>query len=129
MGEAVQLAIRRLRERREMYKSAGISSYVPWLVLMTDGGPTDDWQAAAAEARRMGEQRKLVIFGVGIGSKCNFNVLAQFCPAGRPPLRLSGYDFKQFFDFVSRSLEAVVVSEDAASGFSVPAFDDRPSEE
>lgn len=129
MGEAVQLAIRRLRERREMYKSAGISSYVPWLVLMTDGGPTDDWQAAAAEARRMGEQRKLVIFGVGIGSKCNFNVLAQFCPAGRPPLRLSGYDFKQFFDFVSRSLEAVVVSEDAASGFSVPAFDDRPAEE
>ena len=124
MGEAVRLAIRRLRERREKYKAGGISSYVPWLVVMTDGGPNDDWQGAAAESKQMGEQRKLVIFGVGIGAKCNFEVLAKFCPADRPPFRLAGYDFKKFFHFMSKSLEAVVLTEKADGGFTVPAYDD-----
>lgn len=130
MGEAVRLATGRLRERREKYKSSGISSYVPWLVLMTDGGPNDDWQGAAAEMKQLGEQKKLVIFGVGIGANCNFEVLAKFCPADRPPLRLAGYDFQKFFHFVSKSLEAVVHTENADGGYaSVPAYDDDRSSE
>lgn len=130
MGAAVRLAIRLLRDRREKYKAAGISSFVPWLVLMTDGGPSDeDWESAARELKQLGEQRKLVVFGVGIGSKCNFETLAKFCPADRPPLRLSGYDFQQFFHFMSRSLETVVGSEDAEGGFTIPtAVDPSPAD-
>lgn len=121
MGAAVRRAIRRLRERRERYKAAGVSSYVPWLVLMTDGKPTDpDWEDAAQELRQIGEQRKLVVFGVGIGASCDFDDLARFCPADRPPLRLADYNFQQFFHFMSRSLETVVSGEDAEGGFTIP---------
>lgn len=123
MGHAVGQAIDRLRERREKYRAAGVSSFVPWLVLMTDGGPTDDWQEAARRLRTLAEQRKLIVFGVGIGRNCDFTTLAQFCPADRPPVRLSGINFTAFFHFVSKSLEQVVTASTGAEelGFGLAA--------
>ncbi len=41
MGEAVEMAIKILNERKSEYKTAGVEYYQPWLVLMTDGQPTD----------------------------------------------------------------------------------------
>ena len=83
---------------------------------LTDGGPNDEWHGAAEEARRLGEQQKLVIFGVGIGRGCHFEMLAKFCPANRPPYRLSGYDFPQFFH---QERARWRYWDDAASGFTI----------
>src|SRR5262245_41936413 len=41
LGAGVSLALDLLESRKREYKSAGIDYYQPWLVLMTDGMPTD----------------------------------------------------------------------------------------
>jgi uncharacterized protein YegL len=121
MGEAVGRAIQRLRDRRRQYADAGVSSYVPWLVLMTDGGPNDDWEAPAQRLKTLGEQRKLIVFGVGIGDSCDFDTLGRFCPADRPPLHLAGYHFEAFFAFMSKSLEQVTTGSAPDGGFALAA--------
>ncbi len=47
MGEAVNRAMDLLEDRKREYKENGIEYFQPWLVLITDGAPTDDYEQAA----------------------------------------------------------------------------------
>ena len=107
MGKAVNAAISALKRRQEEYKKEGVSYYQPWLVLMTDGVPTDNHTDAAEQLRQMAGNKKIVVFGVGIGDECNMKVLAEFCPENRPPVKLSGLKFKEFFAWLSQSMSRV----------------------
>lgn len=107
MGGAVNAAIDILEARKREYKENGVSYYQPWLVLMTDGFPTDNYDEAARKLRRMADGKKITVFGVGIGEECDMGVLAKFCPENRPPLKLDGLKFKEFFAWLSASMAAV----------------------
>ena len=107
MGEAVDKAIRALDKRKQEYAENGVSYYQPWLVLMTDGRPTDNYQGKAAKLRSLANDKKITVFGVGIGENCNMNVLSEFCPENRPPARLDGLKFKEFFEWLSQSMSRV----------------------
>lgn len=106
MGEAVNAAIEDLEARKKDYKEAGISYYQPWLVIMTDGKPTDRYANTARRLREMAEDRKAVVFGIGIGD-FDMGQLAEFCPEDRPPARLDGLKFKEFFAWLSQSMSCV----------------------
>jgi uncharacterized protein YegL len=105
MGKAVELAIERLARRKAEYRKSGVSYYQPWLVLMSDGGPTDDWQAAAQRLRKMAEERKVTVLAVGIGDGASLEILSQF--STRPAKTLSGMKFREFFAWLSQSMERV----------------------
>ena len=60
-GDAVELAVRMVEERKATYRTAGVHSYRPWIVLMTKGDPAEDWERAA-EAIRHGEEQKSFAF-------------------------------------------------------------------
>ena len=102
MGEAVELSIKILNERKNEYKNAGIEYYQPWLVLMTDGQPTDNISNAAILTSSMVESGKLSFFPIAIGAGANLVELSRFSPK-RPPLRLRGLNFREFFEWLKES--------------------------
>ncbi|XYI02977.1 vWA domain-containing protein [Sorangium sp. So ce1128] len=106
MGAAVNLALDLLDARKKEYSSAGIDYYQPWLVLMTDGQPTDNIDSAGQRTVQLLEEKKLTIFPIGIGTSADMNVLARFSP-NRTPLRLKSLNFRAFFEWLSKSVSRV----------------------
>lgn len=107
IGMAVELAIDALERRKQEYKHAGVDYYQPWLVLMTDGYPTDDSHIHISQKiRSLVLDKKLVVFPIGIGSGADMDVLKMFSPT-RPPLRLKGLNFREFFEWLSKSVSRV----------------------
>ena len=107
MGEAVNKALDCLEERKKEYREAGVDYFQPWLVLMTDGEPngsTAELERAISRTTDLANHRKLTIFPIGIGDKADMKCLARFSPR-RSPLRLKGANFKEFFEWLSSSVE------------------------
>jgi uncharacterized protein YegL len=50
--------------------------------------------------------KKLTVFPIGIGADADMTALARFSP-NRRPLRLKGLNFKEFFEWLSRSVSRV----------------------
>ena len=107
MGAGLSLAANELQNRRRLYKQNGCASYKPWVVLMTDGGPNDDWQQAAATMRELGEKNKIWYLGVEIGPDVDHRTMCQIMPLNSPPLKLDGLRFRDFFKWLSDSLKSV----------------------
>ena len=116
MGQAVNEAVRILGDRKQQYKDKGVDYYQPWLVLMTDGMPTDDIEEAVGRVGAMVNGKELSVFAVGIGHQADMNTLGRFSPS-RQPLRLRGLEFGKFFEWLSASVQRVSAS---TPGQSVP---------
>jgi uncharacterized protein YegL len=116
MGFAVCQCLDLLEQTKRVYSQMGVDYYQPWLVLMTDGEPTDDIQEAVSRCRDLIFKRKLTLFPIGIGAQANLQILSQFSP-NLPPLRVQQTDFGRFFAWLSKSVNAVFNSNpgDAAS--------------
>jgi uncharacterized protein YegL len=106
MGQGVNLALDGLEGRKATYSGSGVLYYQPWLVLMTDGHPTDDIDRAVSRVVDMVNAKKLTVFPIGIGKDADMTALARFSP-NRPPLRLDGLKFKEFFEWLSKSVSRV----------------------
>jgi uncharacterized protein YegL len=107
LGGGVTLALDALEARKREYQAAGVDYFEPWLVLMTDGAPTTTThQQAAPRVCQMEVQGKLVVFPIIIGTGVDMSVLTQFSTK-RPPLRLQGLNFRQFFVWLSQSVVRV----------------------
>lgn len=108
MGEAIVTGLEMLEARKQTYKQAGISYYRPWIFLITDGGPTDNWQRAA-QAVRLGDnsdKKQFSFFAVGVDG-ADMNILSQICSPNRPPMKLQGLSFRELFSWLSSSLSGV----------------------
>ncbi len=104
MGEAINLALDKIDERKQTYKTNGISYYRPWIFLISDGAPTDEWQSAAQRVQDAEARKKVAFFAVGV-ENAPLNVLGQITP--RAPLKLNGLSFKEMFVWLSTSLTSV----------------------
>ncbi len=107
MGGALQMATADLKARRKLYRQTGIASYRPWVVLMTDGGPNDEWEVAARQMRQLGENGRIQYIGIEIGNKADHRTMCQILPPNPGPVRLQGLKFKQFFRWLTDSLRSV----------------------
>lgn len=105
MGQAVETALFLLEERKQQYKATGVDYYQPWIVLMTDGGPTDSIVNAVNSCLNLEASKKLVLFPIAIGDDADMKTLAKFSSL-RPPLKLKGLRFKELFTWLAKSVSA-----------------------
>ncbi|HNU19362.1 MAG TPA: VWA domain-containing protein [Hydrogenophilus thermoluteolus] len=120
MGQAVEMALRALDERKRQYRNVGVPYYQPWLVLLSDGAPTDNWTNAAQKARDLAANRKLVSLPIGVGD-ADLDILSQF--SNKPAVRLDGLKFRELFQWLSASMTRVSASASSASQVTLPPMD------
>lgn len=104
LGTALELALQKLDERKAEYQEAGVDYFQPWIVLMTDGQPTDDTHLTVrSDIHDRIKHRRLSFFPIGVGDGVNIEVLTDLSP-NRPALRLQGLKFNEFFEWLSQSV-------------------------
>jgi uncharacterized protein YegL len=117
MGEAINLALDMVDQRKKKYREHGIAYYRPWIFLITDGEPTDQWKAAAKRVHTGEQQKAVCFFAVGVAG-ANMKILEEICV--RKPLLLQGLKFRELFSWLSNSQQAVSRS---SPGDEVPLSD------
>jgi uncharacterized protein YegL len=101
-GAAVNYALDLLENQKELYRSHGILRYRPWVILMTDGEPTDAYRAAAKRAREGEANKAWTFFPIGVEG-ANMHTLAEFSDRAVP---LRGHSFREFFQWLSASMSS-----------------------
>lgn len=104
MGAAILRSIDLLEARKAAYRAAGLAYYRPWIFLISDGAPTDDWRRAAKAIAEGEERRQFKFFAVGVNG-ASMETMRQISVA--EPLRLDGLRFSDLFAWLSASLSSV----------------------
>ncbi|MCB8883825.1 VWA domain-containing protein [Acidisoma cellulosilytica] len=112
LGAAIMQALDLLDQRKAVYKAAGIAYYRPWVLLVTDGAPTDAYLAAAERVHQgdNNERKSFSFFAVGVEG-ADMSKLAQICSPHRTPVKLQGLSFREMFSWLSNSLGGVARSQ------------------
>ncbi len=114
LGTAVLRAIDALTERKRLHRQNAILLFRPWLVLITDGTPTDSWQEAAARIKEGEANKSFSFFPIGV-ERANYDILRQMSPA-RAPIALTGNKWREMFLWLSASQRSVSHSNPGQEG-------------
>lgn len=116
MGAAVEAALDTLEERKKSYRENGVQYYQPWVLLISDGLPTDNIDNAVSRVRELEEKKRLAFFAVGVHG-ADINVLSKFSKRGA--LSLKGLKFDELFVWLSAS-QASVSASNPGDSVSIP---------
>lgn len=117
MGEAINVALDMIEERKNSYREHGIAYYRPWAFLITDGEPNDHWRPVVSRLQAGEKQKSFSFFAVGVEG-ANMQILEAI--SVRKPLWLQGMKFRELFSWLSNSQQAVSRS---SPGDEVPLMD------
>lgn len=120
LGQATRMALDDLEARKKSYRDAGVPYYQPWLVLISDGAPTDSWQEVARRAKDLSSGHKLVSLPIGV-QRADLDVLSQF--SSRPAVALDGLKFRELFQWLSASMARVSASTSSDTAVQLPSMD------
>jgi len=104
MGQAISTGLQMITQRKATYRTNGVSYYRPWVFLITDGGPTDEWRTAAQQVKQGENSKSFAFFTVGVEGS-DFDILAQI--STRAPVKLKGLNFREMFLWLSQSMQSV----------------------
>lgn len=104
IGRAVAMGIELVNQRKQTYRENGVGYYKPWIILITDGGPTDDWSVATQMIQEGEAANKFAFFAIGVDG-ANMEVLRKL--SVREPLKLKELMFREFFLWLSASMKMV----------------------
>lgn len=106
LGKGIQVGLALIEQGKQNLKHAGISYTRPWMMVISDGDPTDDqsvWAAAAQECKAAELAKKVEVFCIGVEG-ANLHTLGEL--SVKPPLMLDGVKFRELFVWLSSSLSA-----------------------
>ncbi len=104
MGAAIRTGIDMVTKRKKEYKDGGVAYYKPWIILITDGAPTDEWMEAAEMVKQGEAKKSFAFFAIGVEG-ASMEILRQI--SVRQPLKLKGLMFREFFIWLSASMKMV----------------------
>lgn len=124
MGEALNVALDLIEERKTYLKGNGVQYYRPQLVLLTDGYPTDFERMKEATARiaKMEDEKGVIVFAVGVEG-ADKGILDTIS-SKRQGLMIKDMNFSAFFQWLSQSAASVSASQPDADKISIPPVSD-----
>ena len=121
---AIEEAQQVIKDRKDYYKSKGLTYYRPWIVVMTDGDPypaNQDIDGIAQKIQEDADAKKYVFFMIGVGNEVHDDVLSKLPTSQFPAMRMDAVNFAEFFQWLSASATVVVNSDDLTdSNVSIP---------
>jgi uncharacterized protein YegL len=66
MGVALTTAVDMLERRKAQYKEIGIPYHRPWVFMISDGAPNDEYAPVFARVNELQQNKKLEIWAVGV---------------------------------------------------------------
>ena len=112
---AIEEAQQVIKDRKDYYKSKGLTYYRPWIVVMTDGDPypaNQDIDGIAQKIQEDADAKKYVFFMIGVGNEVHDDVLSKLTTSQFPAMRMDAVNFAEFFQWLSASATVVVNSDD-----------------
>lgn len=117
LASALLKAVDMCEQRKEYYFNKGMDYYRPWIIIISDGEPTDSsatWQNAVDTVQTAIKKKKAFTVGVAI-DKCPTAKLQQV--SCNKVMELSSHHFKEFFIWLSASLSETSQSSDGTEQF------------
>lgn len=114
---AIRMALDLLAEQKEFYKNNKTPYFQPWLILFTDGLPTDDVSAIKKELMQMQNDNKLSVYTMALSDNPELiDALRGF--SKREPIKCSNHkDIQKFFEFLAKSVSVVAAGGDIPAEF------------
>lgn len=117
MSPAIQKSIDMVNERSRFYRRSGTEPYKPWIIMISDGAPQDDITEIVKVIQDMEQNEKLKFFSLGVEG---YDSQTLHRLSGPKVMKLKGYDFSSFFDWVNKSMRSVSVSSPGEKPKGVP---------
>ena len=101
MGAALDLAAEEIENRKKEYRNNGISYLKPWIFIISDGAPNDNWESSAANFKQLEKDGKFTVFTIAV-EDADRHILSKF--SVREPQKLQGIEFNKLFEWISASV-------------------------
>jgi uncharacterized protein YegL len=104
MTRAIAKALDMVTERSRFYRRSGSEPYKPWIILVSDGAPSDGIRDIAKRIKDMEANQMLSFRSLGVEG---YDSKALHTLSGPKVMKLIGTDFTSFFDWVDKSMRAI----------------------
>jgi uncharacterized protein YegL len=110
LGHAISVALDQLAQQKSAYKANGLEYFRPWIIVMSDGSPTDNTKNAVRDLQELQSRRGVTVFPIGVGDQADISFLSTLSTE-RPAVSLRDVtSFSEFFLWLSASLGQVSTS-------------------
>ena len=118
LGQGLQIALDLVEDGKSALRSNGISYTRPWMMVISDGYPTDTdvWEQAAADCRQAEADKEVKIYPIAVEG-ADLDTLAEIS-AEESPIGLQDIKFDELFKWLSNSLSVT-----AGGGGALPSMD------
>ncbi len=113
MVDAVKEAIIKVNYRKMWYRKTGQPYYRPFVFLITDGDADadQDLEELMFEVNAGVNEKKFIFFPIGV-QDANMDHLRYIAHPSTPPMKLTGLNFVEFFQWLSNSVGVIAQSKD-----------------
>ena len=105
----IEKAIEKVNERKAWYKQTGLNYYRSYIVLMTDAEANAN-ESIRDDIKRGVDGKGFQFWPIGVQG-ANMSVLQAIAHPDTPPVMLKGFNFVEFFQWLSNSMSTITKSQ------------------